>query len=139
MPQPDRDLAKAWLKKAEEDLKSARMLGESDDPVFATALYHCQQAAEKVFKAVLAFAGKPIEKTHNLGLLANLALELDPEFQSMLEVVDELTPYATAFRYPNEFYEEEPTRDQFEAAINIAFRVYEIAAAGLVKNDPPLQ
>jgi HEPN domain-containing protein len=48
--------AKLFLKKAEEDLKSARSLFESK--IWSDTCYHSQQASEKSLKAVLMLTGK---------------------------------------------------------------------------------
>jgi hypothetical protein len=42
-----------WLEKALRDLKSAKKLFESDEPILDTAIYHTQQCAEKALKAYL--------------------------------------------------------------------------------------
>lgn len=43
-----------WLLKADHDLRSARCLMSGDgEPLLDTAVYHCQQAAEKALKAYL--------------------------------------------------------------------------------------
>jgi hypothetical protein len=47
-----------WLLKADHDLRSAALLMSVDDePLFDTAVYHCQQTAEKSFKAYLTARG----------------------------------------------------------------------------------
>ena len=48
-----RALLRSWLTKAASDLKSARVLGSVDDAPLDTAIYHCQQTAEKAVKAFL--------------------------------------------------------------------------------------
>jgi hypothetical protein len=42
-----------WLDIAEEDLASAQKLAAPPSPHWKTAVYHCQQAAEKAVKALL--------------------------------------------------------------------------------------
>ena len=39
--------ARAWLQTAQSDLASAKLLGNAADPRRDTAMFHCQQAAEK--------------------------------------------------------------------------------------------
>jgi hypothetical protein len=41
----------AWLAKARSDLRSAAILSTAESPLYDTAIYHCQQAAEKAVKA----------------------------------------------------------------------------------------
>ena len=43
------------LIKSQHDLGSARRLMEGDEPYLDTAVYHCQQAAEKALKAFLTY------------------------------------------------------------------------------------
>jgi len=40
-------LVRGWLTKAQHDLDSARVLAANAPPLLDTAIYHCQQAAEK--------------------------------------------------------------------------------------------
>jgi hypothetical protein len=55
-------LVQSWLTKAQHDLASARVLSTTNPPILDTAIYHCQQAAEKavslpdhLLKQVLTF------------------------------------------------------------------------------------
>ena len=91
-----------WLVKAQHDLGSARCLMTGDAPYLDTAVYHCQQAAEKALKAFLALHDIPFPKTHDLVLLSDFCQTKDPTFQSLAEFAEMLTPYATLFRYPGE-------------------------------------
>jgi HEPN domain-containing protein len=45
-----RALVRNWLKKARRGLLSAKRLTRGNDPYFDTAIYHCQQCAEKAIK-----------------------------------------------------------------------------------------
>jgi HEPN domain-containing protein len=44
-----------WLIKSQHDLGSANRLMEGEEPYLDTAVYHCQQAAEKAIKAYLTY------------------------------------------------------------------------------------
>lgn len=92
---------RSWLIKAHSDLRSARALVALSEPATDTAIYHCQQAAEKSLKGYLAFRDQPLERTHDLQRLLDLAIALDSAFASLEVQADILNPYATAFRYPN--------------------------------------
>jgi HEPN domain-containing protein len=48
-------LARSWILKARRDLLSAKRLASGVDPYFDTAIYHCQQCAEKVIKGWLVY------------------------------------------------------------------------------------
>ena len=63
--------------------------------------YHCEQAAEKLLKGVLAYNNIDPPKTHDLVLLCNRCMEIDNEFQKLINICLELTPYATQIRYPS--------------------------------------
>ena len=46
-------LVLAWLAKADDDLRAARLLILEENALHAAGVYHCQQAAEKAIKAWL--------------------------------------------------------------------------------------
>ena len=100
MDEAVRELVLGWLTKARHDLASARILGSGSSPVLDTAIYHCQQAAEKALKGFLLYHGEPFGKTHDLEVLVKLAAQIDAGFSSWQEVAIALTPYATQYRYP---------------------------------------
>jgi len=89
-----------WLLKSRSDLESARVLFERE--LYDTAVYHCQQSAEKALKAYLAWCELPVIKVHDLTLLVKECVLLDRSFSSLVEVSEILTPYAIAFRYPGD-------------------------------------
>ena len=91
----------AWLFKAGNDLASARKLMSGEKAIPDTAIYHAQQCAEKALKAYLAFSNQPIQKSHDLELLSDLCSDLDEQFNSIIDDAKLLTPYHTAFRYPD--------------------------------------
>lgn len=65
------------------------------------AAYLCEQAAEKVTKALLTSEGIHAERpiSHRLDLLIDLLPDENP-FKATLRPLELLTAYATAFRYP---------------------------------------
>ena len=44
-----------WIKKALSDYHSALKLMDGDKKILDTAIYHCQQAAEKILKSFLVY------------------------------------------------------------------------------------
>ena len=58
-------LALGWMRKGDSDLADARRTVGSGGP-YDTACFHAQQAVEKYLKALLAFDGQPIPRTHDL-------------------------------------------------------------------------
>ena len=96
-----------WLIKSQHDLGSARRLMEGDKPYLDTAVYHCQQAAEKALKAFLTYYDTEFEKSHDLTELVALSLTVEPAFERWRDVAEELTPYAVQFHYPADVLEPE--------------------------------
>ncbi len=116
------EYVRIWLLKARRDLEGARRLAARPDRILDLAIFHCQQAGEKAVKGFLAFHDYPLVKTHNIRKLVTLAEQYDPQFSSWREAGEELTPHATAFRYPAKPVD--PDEEEYEQA--------EQAAAGLV-------
>ena len=89
------------------------MIGSSrvSDEVFG---FHCQQAAEKLLKAVLAVRGVVYRRTHDLTELQALLEHHGIVFTAELEEIDSFIPYAVEYRY-QEWPEEEEAIDR-EAA-----------------------
>ncbi len=88
-----------FLRKAQEDealLDAVISVTTVSDEVFG---FHCQQASEKLLKAMLSALGLRFQKTHDLQelmtLLENAGHALPPD----LTCVDELTPFAVQWRY----------------------------------------
>ena len=107
-----RSLVHNWLMKSRRDLLSAKRLARGADPYFDTAIYHCQQSVEKAVKGWLVFHDRSFEKTHDLRLLVTQASEVDGKFSNWLDVAVQVSPYATAYRYPGEALE--PTEDEYK-------------------------
>lgn len=118
MDEAKRREIKGWLTKRQRDLKSARRLMTGDEPLLDTAVYHCQQAAEKAIKAYLTYRGIPFEKTHNLVALLSLCLPAEPEWVAWKRMAEVLTPYVTEFRYPGDVIE--PCWEEAEEALSLA-------------------
>jgi HEPN domain-containing protein len=93
---------KAWLLKAWQDLRAARVGLEAKPSLKEDALFHCQQAIEKSFKAFLTFHDRPFRKTHNLEELGEECLRIDNSLSSLVDQAVPLSEYAWAFRYPGE-------------------------------------
>jgi len=107
-----------WLLKAENDLKSAVKLADGDTPLLDTSVYHAQQCAEKALKGYLSFCQKEVHKSHDIALLVEQCMEIDRDFEILLDSADNLSPYAMAFRYPG--IELEPSSDDVAKAIKMA-------------------
>jgi HEPN domain-containing protein len=131
MPHDPQKLAecRAWLKRAEADLESASILLVAVRPRSDTAVFHCQQAVEKAWKAFLFWNDTPFRKTHNLRELGEACVRIDASLAALAEQAEDLTPFAWIFRYPG--VPEEPEREEAEAALALAREVYEAVLARL--------
>ena len=113
-----------WLIKAYHDLISAKKLAQDEEPVLDTAIYHTQQCAEKALKAYLSYKQQPPQKSHNLRLLVELCQEIDEAFAEILGDAEELSPFATAYRYPDMIME--PEAQEVEAAARQAEKIFNL-------------
>jgi HEPN domain-containing protein len=125
MDEAQRQLLRSWLTKAANGLKSARVLSADSEGPLDSAIYHCQQAAEKAVKAFLVFKGITPAKTHDIRRLTVEALGLEPRFQQHIAPAAALTPYAWEFRYPDDLAETYPTREEFDEALVHAQTIYD--------------
>ena len=88
-----------YFKKALEDENLIDEVIDSEkvsDEIFG---FHCQQAAEKLLKAVASEMGIRFRKTHDLRELLDLLSDHGNPIPSHLIDIDQLTPYGTLFRY----------------------------------------
>ncbi len=118
-----RQLVKSWLNKARRDLLSAKRLARGSEPYFDTAIYHCQQSVEKAIKGWLIYHDLAFEKIHDLRSLVTLAVKINPEFIKWFDAAEQITPYATAYRYPGEILE--PDEEEFKGVLKITEKFYE--------------
>ena len=84
-------------------------------------MFHSQQAAEKAIKGFLTFHQIAFRKTHNLTDLGSQCVGADPAPEPILREVEELTDYASAFRYPDAPYE--PDSAEARRALAVATRL----------------
>ncbi len=71
------DLARGWMQKGESDRLNADRTTQSAGP-YDTACFHARQAVEKYLKAILALAGSPIPRTHDLEDIYNHCVAIAP-------------------------------------------------------------
>lgn len=99
-----------WIELAKTDLGVAKHLNSQYYPKpLEIICYHCQQAAEKAIKAIIAAYGAQggMPKKHNLSFLLEQMKNMIEIPEKYYDYADELTPYGIAVRYPNELYIEE--------------------------------
>jgi HEPN domain-containing protein len=137
MDETQMQLLRAWVTKAASDLRGARILSLAEDAPLDTAIYHCQQAAEKAVKAFLVFKGLSPEKTHDVRKLSVLAAVYEPRFGEIIPMAATLTPYAWEFRYPDDLADTYPTREEFDQALGFAQTIYEFVLDLLPADSRP--
>jgi len=119
-----RDLVRQWLAKADADLDTAKFLFCPGKSFFPAICFHCQQAAEKYFKAFLTWQQIEFPKTHDLQLLLGLIASIDSSLALELTEVVALNPYGVDIRYPGDA--PEITREDADEAIRLADKVKEV-------------
>jgi len=85
-----------FLRIAAEDLAGARLLAAKNN---RNAIYLCEQAAEKVIRAVVTSEGKHAGIKHELAEIVDLIPDENP-LKPDLRAIEHLSQYATAYRYP---------------------------------------
>jgi len=86
-----------WLERSKYDLETAKAMLDARRYLYVA--YMCQQAVEKLLKAIIAQHGKENLPIHNLNRLAELA-ELSGELEEgQIDLLAELTAYNIVARY----------------------------------------
>ncbi|ALG69613.1 hypothetical protein VY88_12470 [Azospirillum thiophilum] len=105
--------ADAWLATASVDLRAGRACLSVSEPIVAAATYHCQQAAEKLVKAVLVWLDRDVPRSHDIDSLV-MRIPHDLPVRGCLLPLGRFTAYATLYRYPGESGDvtDEPTAEE---------------------------
>lgn len=86
-----------WVERSKYDLDTAKAMLDTGRYLYVS--YMCQQAIEKILKAIIAQQGKENFPIHNLNRLAEISL-IDSELNSeQFNYLAELTPYNIEARY----------------------------------------
>ncbi len=105
----------AYLTLAGEEVAAARLLARAQP---RQAAYFCQQAVEKVARAVLASMAIPFGVSHNLGQMA-AALPVGHPWRGRITVFDRLSPASASTRYPTPAGRLAPAPDADEVAEDV--------------------
>jgi HEPN domain-containing protein len=91
-----------WARCAEEDFDAATFFfrRRTKRPTANVVGFHCQQCVEKYLKARLEEAGLAVPKVHDLILLLQRLLPIEPLWASYAPMLRALNDYAVKFRYP---------------------------------------
>ena len=111
---------RAWLSKANDDLRAADAVIALEPPTLGVALFLAQQAAEKSMKGFLTWHDKAFRKSHNLVEIGKLCVAVDPTLEPLLREASTLTEYAWRFRYPGE--PDVPSKQEALDALSLAKR-----------------
>ena len=97
-------LLEEWITKAEGDYDTAVALKRlKAKPQYDAICYHCQQSAEKYFKAAIFSNGRTPPRIHDLEDLLNLCVLHAPFLRALEPEAKLLDPYSVEFRYPGDF------------------------------------
>ncbi|MCX6624135.1 MAG: HEPN domain-containing protein [Acidobacteria bacterium] len=81
--------SRAWMEKASVDLRSTDALPRVKIP--SSALFHCQQAAEKSFKALHTWHDAPFRRVHDLEEIGASCVAIDPTLATVAKRVEPLS------------------------------------------------
>jgi HEPN domain-containing protein len=96
-------ITREWVKKAEADFATAqREFAVKDDPNYDAVCFHSQQAAEKFLKARLQEAEIAFARIHDLTVLLDNVVTIEPAWENLRSQLHSLTAYAVEYRYPGE-------------------------------------
>lgn len=94
-----REQALLLLRKAAQDEALLDEVLTSDQVSDEIIGFHCQQAAEKILKALLSDVGVRFRKTHEIGALMALLAQAGHGLPDQFENLDVLTPFGAIYRY----------------------------------------
>lgn len=124
--------ARAWFAKAESDLRSARILLQADPPVTEAAALHCQQAAEKYLKGVIAYHAVSPPDSPDIEFLLDQVQQHTNAFEILRDDGGQLTAYALEHR--SHALVDPPSVDEATSALNTAEQFQEIAM-GIIREE----
>jgi len=109
-----------WIEKAEGDFISAqREYRARKNPNYDSACFHAQQCIEKYIKARLQESEIPFGKTHDLSVLLDNVLPLEPFWEPLRPRLRILSAFAIEFRYPGQTADREIAHEAVEICKDI--------------------
>ena len=91
-----------WVRKAESDFQLADTIARGTKPFHDEQCFHCQQSAEKYFKALLVELGLTLPRTHTLKDLLALLTHRHASLVGLRRGLTFLTRFAVEIRYPGD-------------------------------------
>ncbi len=134
-------VAGQWFAVAHRDILAAHACLDAVEAIPEIAAYHCQQAVEKLAKALLVLARIPFRKTHDLEALRDLVVSKFPDLTAAIDHLVPLTDWGHAFRYPDLAGEPVPSPQDLRAVLidiqKFAATAGSIIAGRLSRTEPP--
>lgn len=104
----DHEQVAPWLRKSRQDIEAARLVLSHSETLNNIVCFHCQQAVEKMLKAVLVALDHDVPRTHDLVDLLQRAAPGDRS--DLLQDALHLNRYSVVPRYPSVEGEETAAR-----------------------------
>lgn len=98
-----KEIHQKWLERVRYDMDTAHAMFAAERHIYA--VFMCQQAIEKCFKALMAFKGIEIVPIHNLRRLAEMTGTIGELSQEDLEMLDFLSLHYLNARYKEDIEE----------------------------------
>lgn len=114
---------RAWLSKAQTDIRNAEHALDAPDPFLEDTAFHCQQAVEKALKALLTWHDVPFRRTHSIEEIGRQCVQIDFSLEPLVDQAAPLTEYAWQFRYPGDPVS--PAESEAEQALEQARSIYD--------------
>ena len=119
---PNRTYALEWLNLSKRHQDTARLLIRENHYTDSIAI-EVQQTIEKSFKAVYAYYGINIPRTHALTILFNFVNQKIPLEEIDIDVIITISDYYETDRYPGPKYVV-PSREEVENSFLVAELLY---------------
>lgn len=119
---PNKTYALEWIQLANRNLETARLLLRENHFTDSIAI-EVQQTIEKTFKAIYAFHGISIPKTHALPVLYNFVSEKISFEEFDIDDIITISDYYETDRYPGPRYVM-PSRNEVETFFLLADKLF---------------
>jgi HEPN domain-containing protein len=108
-------LTPEWIAKAEGDFITAgREIRARKDPNYDACCFHSQQCVEKYLKARLQESKIQFPKTHDLEVLLDLSIPIEPTWAELRPGLQILTVFGVDIRYPGMSVSKEEAKEAFK-------------------------
>ncbi len=112
-----------WLNRAEQDFRLIEIIfNENIEGLEDSFCYMCQQASEKLLKALIVKNEKRVPRSHDLLFLLGLCKKHDASLSKLTDALMVLNEYSVSARYPSDF-EDERTIEESNEAYNYMIEV----------------